>query len=116
MSIITLTTDYGIKDHFVASVKGKIMTELPLVQIIDISHCIDLYNIANASYVLFGAYNKFPKGSLHMVLVEAEMFDQTSFLLTKFNDHFFLTANNGARSEERRVGQERRYGRSDDSR
>lgn len=96
MSIITLTTDYGIKDHFVAAVKGKIITELPTVQIIDVSHCIDLYNIANASYVLFGAYNNFPKGSLHMVLVEAEMFDQKSFLLTKFNDHFFLTANNGA--------------------
>ncbi len=95
MSIITLTTDYGIKDHFVASVKGKILTEIPQAQIVDVSHCIDLYNIANASYVLFGAYSNFPKGSLHMVLVEAEMFDQTSFLLTKFNDHFFLTANNG---------------------
>lgn len=95
MSIITLTTDYGIKDHFVASVKGKILSEIPQAQIVDVSHCIDLYNIANASYVLFGAYSNFPKGSLHMVLVEAEMFDQTSFLLTKFNGHYFLTANNG---------------------
>lgn len=96
MSIITLTTDYGIKDHFVAAVKGKILTEIPSAQIVDISHCIDLYNIANASYVVYGAYKNFPKGTLHMVLVEAEMYDQTSFLLTKFNDHFFLTANNGA--------------------
>jgi len=96
MSIITLTTDYGIKDHFVASVKGKILTALPDAQIVDISHCIDLYSIANASYVLFGAYKNFPKGTLHMVLVEAEMFDQTSFLLTRFDGHYFLTANNGA--------------------
>lgn len=96
MSIITLTTDYGIKDHFVAAVKGKILTAMPTVQIVDISHCIDLYNIANASYVLYGAYKNFPKGTLHMVLVEAEMFDQTSFLLTKFDEHYFLTANNGA--------------------
>ena len=55
MSIITLTTDYGIKDHFVAAVKGKILTAMPTVQIVDITHCIDLYNIANASYVLYGA-------------------------------------------------------------
>ncbi len=96
MSIITLTTDYGIKDHFVASVKGKILTALPDAQIVDISHCIDLYSIANASYVLFGAYKNFPKGTIHMVLVEAEMFDQTSFLLTRFDGHYFLTANNGA--------------------
>lgn len=96
MSIITLTTDYGIKDHFAASVKGKIISALPAVQLIDISHCIDLYNVANASYVLYGAYKNFPEGTIHMVLVEAEMFDQTSFLLTKFDKHYFLTANNGA--------------------
>ncbi|WLD24827.1 SAM-dependent chlorinase/fluorinase [Flavobacterium dauae] len=95
MSVITLTTDYGIKDHFVASVKGKILSGLPSVQIVDISHCIDFYNIANASYVLFGAYRNFSEGSVHMVLVEAEMYDQPSFLLTKFNGHYFLTANNG---------------------
>ncbi|WCM43009.1 SAM-dependent chlorinase/fluorinase [Flavobacterium sp. CBA20B-1] len=95
MSIITLTTDYGIKDHFVAAVKGKILSRMPLVQIVDISHCIDFYNIANASYVLYGAYNNFPKGTIHMVLVEAEMFDQTSFLLAKLNGHYILTANNG---------------------
>lgn len=96
MSIITLTTDYGIKDHFVASVKGRLLSNMPDAQIVDISHCIDLYSIANASYVLFGAYKNFPKGSVHMVLVEAEMFDQTSFLLTEFDGHYFLTANNGA--------------------
>src|SRR5690606_29255984 len=95
MSIITLTTDYGLKDHFVASVKGRILSAMPQAQIVDISHCIDFYNIANASYVVSGAYPNFPKGSIHMVLVEAEMNDQTSFLLTKFNGHYFLTADNG---------------------
>ncbi|MBS7320117.1 MAG: SAM-dependent chlorinase/fluorinase [Myroides sp.] len=95
MSIITLTTDYGLKDHFVASVKGRILSAMPQAQIVDVSHCIDFYNIANASYVVSGAYPNFPKGSIHMVLVEAEMNDQTSFLLTKFNGHYFLTADNG---------------------
>jgi len=95
MSIITLTTDYGIKDHFAASVKGRVLSAIPSVRIVDISHCIDLYNIAAASYVLFGAYKNFPKETIHWVLVEAEMYDQTSFLLTKFDGHYFLTANNG---------------------
>lgn len=95
MSIITLTTDYGIKDHFAASVKGKILSAVPSVRVVDISHCIDLYNIATASYVLFGAYKNFPQETIHWVLVEAEMYDQTSFLLTRFDGHYFLTANNG---------------------
>lgn len=98
MSIITLTTDYGIKDHFVASVKGAVLTAIPHAQIVDISHCIDLYNIANASYVLLGAYKNFPANSVHMVLVEAEMYDQTSFLLIKLNNQYILTANNGTLS------------------
>lgn len=95
MSIITLTTDYGIKDHFVASVKGRVLSALSAVKIVDISHCIDLYNVAAASYVLFGAYKDFPKNTIHWVLVEAEMYDQESFLLARINGHFFLTANNG---------------------
>src|SRR5690606_22443686 len=95
MSIITLTTDYGLKDHFVASVKGRILSAMPQAQIVDISHCIDFYNIANASYVVSGAYPNFPSGSLHMVTVEATLTDQASFLPTTFNGHYFLTADNG---------------------
>src|SRR5690554_6699627 len=95
MSIITLTTDYGTKDHFVASVKGKILSSLSSIKIVDISHGIDLYNVAAASYVLFGAYKDFPKNTIHWVLVEAEIHDQESFLLAKINGQYFLTANNG---------------------
>lgn len=95
MSIITLTTDYGTKDHFVASVKGRILSSLSSTNIVDISHDIDLYNVAAASYVLFGAYKDFPKNTIHWVLVEAELHDQESFLLAKINGQYFLTANNG---------------------
>lgn len=52
MSIITLTTDYGLKDHFVGALKGKIISEYPEVTIIDISHEIDPFNILEASYII----------------------------------------------------------------
>ena len=55
MAIITLTTDFGIKDHFIANIKGAILTELPQVNIVDISHQISPFNILEAAYI----YTKF---------------------------------------------------------
>ena len=46
MSIITLTTDYGLKDHFVGALKGKLLNEFREATIIDISHDIDAFNVA----------------------------------------------------------------------
>ena len=51
MSLITLTTDFGLKDHFVGAVKGAIYTELPTAIIVDISHDITPFNIAETAYL-----------------------------------------------------------------
>ena len=50
MSIITLTTDFGLKDHFVGALKGKIISAYSEATIIDISHDIDVFNVSEASY------------------------------------------------------------------
>ena len=52
MSIITLTTDFGIKDHFIANIKGAIFSEIPEVNIVDISHQISPFNILEAAYII----------------------------------------------------------------
>lgn len=96
MPIITLTTDYGIKDHYAGIAKGKILSRLPDVQIVDISHCIDLYNIASASFVLLQAFSHFPKGTVHCVSVDAEVKDHTHFIAMEWEGHYFLAADNGA--------------------
>ena len=56
MAIITLTTDFGLKDHYVGSVKGAILNQLPTVTIIDISHQIEKFNIQDAAFILRGTY------------------------------------------------------------
>jgi S-adenosylmethionine hydrolase len=61
MSIITLTTDYGLKDHFVGALKGKYYLSIQ-ASIIDISHHIDPFNTVEASYIISAAYSSFPKG------------------------------------------------------
>ena len=95
MSIITLTTDYGLKDHFVGALKGKIVSEYPEVTIIDISHDIDPFNTAEASYIIGAAYKNFPKGTVHLIGVDAELNAENQHIVIEWNDHIFICADNG---------------------
>jgi hypothetical protein len=71
MSIITLTTDYGLKDHFVGALKGKYYL-YPQASIIDISHH-NPFNTVEASYIISAAYSSFPKGTVHLIGVDMEL-------------------------------------------
>lgn len=95
MSIITLTTDYGLKDHFVGGLKGKILSEYPEATIVDISHDIDPFNTVEASYVIGAAYSCFPKGSVHLIGVDIELNKENPHIAMQWNDHFFIAADNG---------------------
>ena len=93
--IITLTTDLGLKDYYVPSAKGYILSKLPSANIIDITHQIKPFRIDEASYALKGCYEDFPKGSIHIVSVDATTGRGTRFLAAKSKDHFFLCHDNG---------------------
>ena len=95
MSIITLTTDYGLKDHFVGALKGKILSEFSDAKIIDISHYIDPFNTAEASYIISASYNSFPKGTVHIIGVDLEANKENQHIVMQWNDHFFIAADNG---------------------
>ena len=95
MSIITLTTDYGLKDHFVGALKGKIISEYPEATLIDISHNIDPFNTSEASYIIGAAYKNFPKGTVHLIGVDAELNKENQHIVIQWNDHFFIAADNG---------------------
>ena len=95
MSIITLTTDFGLKDHFVGALKGKIISGYAEALIIDISHDIDLFNVSEASYIVGAAYNSFPKNTVHLIGVDAELTKDTRHIAMQWNDHFFICADNG---------------------
>ncbi len=95
MSIITLTTDYGLKDHFVGAIKGKILSQNPETAIVDISHHIDPFNAAEASYIVSSAYASFPKGTVHFIGVDAELNRENRHIAMQWNGHFFVCADNG---------------------
>ena len=95
MSIITLTTDYGLKDHFVGALKGKILSEYPEATIIDISHDIDPFNTVEASYIIGASYTSFPKGTVHLIGVDLEFNKENQHIVMQWNDHYFIAADNG---------------------
>ena len=98
MSVITLTTDFGIKDHYVGSVKGALFNELENVNIVDVSHNISPFNIVEAAYIVENSYKNFPEGSIHIIGVDSEKTIEQSHLVIKLDNHFFICANNGIMS------------------
>ena len=95
MSIITLTTDYGLKDHFVGALKGKILSEYPEASLVDISHDIDPFNTFEASYIIGAAYSSFPKGTVHLIGVDMEFNKENQHIVIQWNNHYFIAADNG---------------------
>lgn len=95
MAIITLTTDFGHKDHFVGAIKGAIYRELNDAQIVDISHSISPFNIQECAYILKNSYKSFPKGSIHIVGMDSERTRENQHLALLVDGHYFILANNG---------------------
>jgi len=95
MAIITLTTDFGLKDHFVGALKGAIYKELPDANIVDISHNISPFNIQECAYILKNSYKNFPEGTVHIVGVDSEATPENQHIIVQIDGHYFITANNG---------------------
>ncbi|MDA7716567.1 SAM-dependent chlorinase/fluorinase [Flavobacteriaceae bacterium] len=98
MSVITLTTDFGNKDHYVGSVKGALFKELDNVNIVDISHNISPFNIVEAAYTIENSYKNFPDGSIHIIGIDSEKTIEQSHLAIILDNHYFICANNGIMS------------------
>lgn len=95
MAIITLTTDFGEKDHFVGAVKGAIYTELEDVKIVDISHSISPFHLHEAAYIIQNAYKSFPEGTIHVIGVDSELNPENKHIALLMDGHYFVCADNG---------------------
>jgi hypothetical protein len=95
MAIITLTTDFGLKDYFVGAIKGTIFKELENAQIVDISHNISPFNIQECAYILKNSYKAFPEGTIHIVGVDSEPTPENQHIAVYVDNHYFISANSG---------------------
>ena len=95
MSLITLTTDFGTKDHFVGAVKGAIYSELSDAKIVDITHEISPFNITETAYILKNSYKSFPPGTIHIIGVDSELSEENKHIAIELDGHFFVCPDNG---------------------
>jgi hypothetical protein len=98
-SIITLLTDFGDRDYFVASMKGVILTINPNARIVDLSHQIAPYRIEEAGYFLKSCYRYFPEGTTHVAVVDPGVGTTRRPLLVSTSRYFFLAPDNGLLSD-----------------
>ena len=94
-SIITLITDFGYDDAYVAAVKGAILSTNPEANIIDISHSIEPQNILQAAFILSVAYRYFPKQTIHMAIVDPGVGSERQGIILKTPSALFVVPDNG---------------------
>jgi len=95
MPVVTITTDFGIKDPYVAMVKGAILKINPDITCIDIANQIDVGDISTASFIIENSYGYFPAGSAHLVVVDPTVGSKRRAIFSVKNEHFFVGPDNG---------------------
>ena len=95
MAIITITSDWGLKDPYLASVKGTMLSQLPDVTIVDISHQITPFDMNQASFVVRNSFRSFPAGTVHLIGINTEASIETPHTLVLYEGHYFIGAENG---------------------
>ena len=95
MAIVTLLTDSGESDHYVAAIKARILSINPSITLVDISHQIASCDVAHGAFVLKSVFRDFPKGTVHLIGIDSTGYRDTLSLAIQLEDHFFIGADNG---------------------
>ncbi|MDQ1472902.1 MAG: hypothetical protein QOJ99_4382 [Bryobacterales bacterium] len=93
--IVTLLTDFGLADHYVGAMKGAVLSVCPQAQLIDISHEVAPYQILQAAYTLSQAWQTFPAGTIHLVVVDPGVGSARRPILVEAGGHYFIAPDNG---------------------
>ena len=96
--IITLTTDFGLSDHFVGAMRGVLLEIVPDAQIVDISHAVQPFDILDGALTIAEVYSYFPSGTTHMVVVDPGVGTARRPIVLSTERHFFVAPDNGVLS------------------
>ena len=94
MPIVTLTTDFGLFDNYVALLKGALLRQSPNLQIVDISHNVRPYDIVQGAFVLKNTYPSFPVGTIHIITVNNSP-EGMSLICLQHEGQIFIGPDNG---------------------
>jgi len=96
--IITLTTDFGINDHFVGAMKGVILDIVPEAAIVDISHAVQAFDVLDGALAISQAYSYFPPRTVHVVVVDPGVGTTRRPILASSDGYHFVAPDNGVLS------------------
>ncbi len=96
--VITLLTDFGLQDEYVGVMKGVILSINSSIQLVDLTHDISRHDIVQAALVIKCAFRHFPKGSIHIIVVDPGVGGDRKVICLKKEGHFFIAPDNGSLS------------------
>lgn len=96
--IITLTTDFGLNDHFVGTIKGVILNIAPQTEIVDICHTVQAFDILDGALALAHSYRYYPSGTVHLVIVDPGVGSARRPIIASSEEHNFVAPDNGVLS------------------
>jgi S-adenosylmethionine hydrolase len=93
--VITLTTDFGLRDEYVGVVKGVLLSTCGDAVIVDLTHDIEPQDVVAAAMTIGASFRFFPKGTVHMVVIDPEVGSDRRILAVRAEDHLFIAPDNG---------------------
>jgi len=96
--IITLTTDFGLNDHFVGAMKGVILDIVPEAQVVDICHAVQAFDVLDGALTIAQAYSYFPPATVHVVVVDPGVGTARRPIIASTERHHFVAPDNGVLS------------------
>lgn len=96
--VITLTTDFGLTDHFVGVMKGVILSINPQVDLVDLSHLVAAHDILDCAFLIAQSYRYFPRDTIHLVVVDPGVGSNRRPILATTAHHKFVAPDNGVLS------------------
>jgi S-adenosyl-L-methionine hydrolase (adenosine-forming) len=92
---ITLLTDFGMADHYVACMKGVILQRAPLAQIIDVTHMIQPHDVVHGAFVLRQIFEHYPPGTIHIAIVDPGVGTARRTVAARYSGQIVLAPDNG---------------------
>jgi S-adenosyl-L-methionine hydrolase (adenosine-forming) len=96
--VVTLTTDFGTSDHFVGVMKGVILNINPEVELVDLCHNVNSYDVFDAAYTIAQSYRYFPNDTIHLVVIDPGVGNARRPILLRTMEHKFVAPDNGVLS------------------
>ena len=96
--VISLLTDFGLQDEYVGVMKGVILSINPDAHLIDITHNITRHDVRQAAIAINASFRYFPRGSIHVIVVDPGVGGKRKVICLKQEGHFFVAPDNGVLS------------------